>query len=157
MYIPIEGFTVYGYVFTEAERYAYDNDMTFVNLNELRGWKIINGSWYYFNTSGEAQTGWSNIGGKWYFFNDKGVMKTGWQEIDGKIYYLKKSGEMAAKEWIGGYRLNSNGTWTYEYKAAWKKDDKGWRYADASGWYAKNTTIMIDGKSYTFNADGYIN
>ena len=100
-------------------------------------------------------TGWKQISAKWYYFESSGVMATGWKTISGKTYFFKSGGEMAAKEWCGGYYLNSDGTWTYKYKASWKQDAKGWWYGDTSGWYAKNTTITIDGKSYTFNANGY--
>ena len=62
---------------------------------------------------------------------------------------------MAMDEWVKGWLLNADGTWTYPYKASWKKDYKGWLYGDTSGWYAKNITITIDGKVYTFDAQGY--
>ncbi|MBQ9592428.1 MAG: hypothetical protein IJR36_00965, partial [Lachnospiraceae bacterium] len=85
-----------------------------------------------------------------------GAMATGWKTIGGKTYYFKSGGAMAAKEWCGGYWLNADGTWTYKYKASWKKDSKGWYYQDTSGWYAKSTTIRIDDKMYTFDAKGYM-
>ena len=37
-----------------------------------------------------------------------------------------------------------------------KKTKKGKRYGNASGWYAKGTTIKIDGKTYTFKKNGYV-
>ncbi len=119
-------------------------------------WLQIGGKWYYLGTSGAMVTGWKQIGGKWYYFNSSGVMQTGWQTIKDKTYYFKDSGVMAAKEWCKGYWLNKDGTWTYKYKASWKKNSKGWWYGDTSGWYAKNTTIRIDGKDYTFDANGYM-
>ncbi len=122
----------------------------------VTGWKQISGKWYYFNSSGVMQTGWQKISNKWYYFNSSGVMQTGWQTISGKTYYFKDNGAMAAKEWCKGYWLNSDGTWTYKYKASWKRNSKGWWYGDTSGWYAKNCTITIDGKSYTFDANGYM-
>ena len=63
---------------------------------------------------------------------------------------------MATSEWCSGYYLNADGAWTYPYKASWKKDSKGWYYSDTSGWYAKNETITIDGKKYTFRSNGYL-
>ena len=101
-------------------------------------------------------TGWQKISNLWYYFNTGGDMATGWKTIGGKTYYFKDSGAMAANEWCKGYWLNSDGTWTYPYKASWKKDSKGWYYQDTSGWYAKNTTITIDGTKYTFDAKGYM-
>ena len=119
-------------------------------------WLKLNGTWYYLGSSGAMVTGWNQIGGKWYYFSSSGAMQTGWKTIGGKTYYFKDSGAMAAKEWCSGWWLNADGTWTYKYKASWKKNSKGWWYGDTSGWYAKNCTIKIDGKNYTFDANGYM-
>ena len=120
------------------------------------GWQKLAGKWYYFSSGGTMQTGWQMLGSKWFYFAPSGYMMTGWQKIDGKEYYFKDSGVMAANEWCNGWWLNANGTWTYKYKASWSKNTAGWWYGDTSGWYAKNCTITIDGKSYTFNAGGYL-
>lgn len=120
------------------------------------GWQKINGVWYYFNTSGAMQTGWKKISGKWYYFKASGAMQTGWKKIGGKWYFFKTDGSMAANEFCGGYWLNEDGTWTYKPKATWKKDNIGWYYIDTSGLYAKNQTLIIDGKKYYFNAKGYL-
>ncbi|MBP5254773.1 MAG: InlB B-repeat-containing protein [Lachnospiraceae bacterium] len=125
------------------------------NGDMLIGWLQIDSRWYYLKDSGVMATGWQKISDKWYYFNRYGEMGTGWKTIDGNTYFFKASGEMAASEWCQGYWLNSSGTWTYPYKASWKKDDTGWRFADTGGWYAKNTTVRIDGKTYTFDARGY--
>jgi len=64
---------------------------------------------------------------------------------------------MAANEWVKGYYwINKDGTWTYKYKASWKKSGKKWWFGDTSGWYAKNTTITINGKRYTFDKSGWM-
>ena len=119
------------------------------------GWQKINDTWYYFRDNGAMATGWVQINGKWYYFSTSGAMVTGWQTIDGKTYFFKSSGAMAANEWCQGWWLNANGTWTYKYKASWKQNSTGWWYEDTSGWYAKNCTITIDSKSYTFDSRGY--
>ena len=121
----------------------------------VTGWKKIGGKWYYMNNQGVMQTGWKQISGKWYYFQSSGAMVTGWKKISNVTYYFKPSGAMAAKEWCSGWWLNANGSWTYQYKASWKKNARGWWYGDMSGWYAKNATITIDGKRYTFDANGY--
>ena len=120
------------------------------------GWQKISGKWYYLDASGAMQTGWQKIANVWYYFNAGGDMTTGWRTINNKTYYFKENGAMAAREWCKGYWLNSDGTWTYKYKASWKQDSKGWWYGDESGWYAKSETIKIDGKNYTFDANGYM-
>ncbi len=120
------------------------------------GWQQIGGSWYYFNVSGVMQTGWKQIDGKWYYFASGGAMAKGWKTIDDKTYYFAANGSMAVSEWYEGYWLNEYGVWVYPYKAAWKQDDQGWWYGDTSGWYAKNCTVRIDGKNYTFDSRGYM-
>ncbi len=37
----------------------------------------------------------------------------------------------------------------------WKKDDRGWKYRLEDGTYYQGTTAEIDGKSYTFDQEGY--
>ena len=100
-------------------------------------------------------TGWEEIDGTYYYFRSSGAMVTGWQEIDGVYYYFKSSGAMAANEYCDGYWLDASGKWTYKAKAEWKQDSKGWYYQDTNGWYAKNGTWTIDGKDYNFDAQGY--
>ena len=129
----------------------------FENGVPVTGWKKIENDWYLFDTDGLMQTGWTKSGGKWYYLiPDSGKMATGWKKISGKWYFFKAGGAMAAKEYCKGYWLNKDGAWTYEYKASWKKNNTGWWYGDVSGWYAKNETIIIDGVSYSFDADGYL-
>lgn len=59
-----------------------------------KGWRDINGAWYYFGSDGYMKTGWINDGGKWYFLESSGEMQTGTVDIDGKVYSLATSGEM---------------------------------------------------------------
>ncbi|MBP5254117.1 MAG: N-acetylmuramoyl-L-alanine amidase family protein [Lachnospiraceae bacterium] len=121
----------------------------------VSGWLEDSGKWYYFKADGRMATGWVKDGGAWYYFNTYGSMATGWKQIGQDWYYFRSSGAMASGEWYDGYWLNADGTWTYPYKASWKQDSRGWRYTDTSGWAAKNTTVRIDGKAYTFDRDGY--
>ena len=63
---------------------------------------------------------------------------------------------MASNEWIQGYWLGGNGSWTYKAKGSWRKNAKGTWFGDTSGWYAKNMTLKIDGKEYIFDSLGYL-
>ena len=123
----------------------------------VTGWKEIDGNWYLFSGSGAMLTGWQKSGNTWYYLNkENGAMVTGWLKDGNNWYYLKSNGAMAAGEWCEGYWLNANGTWTYPHKATWRKTNNKWWFGDDSGWYAKSETLTIDGKSYTFDAKGYL-
>ncbi len=121
----------------------------------VTNWQNIESSWYYFGENGVMRTDWQMIGDFWYYFGGNGSMRAGWQQIKGNWYFLKTNGSMAANEYCNGYWLNSNGTWTYQYKASWQQNSKGWWYGDNSGWYAKNTQFRIDGTVYSFDSNGY--
>lgn len=138
----------------------YKNDWYFFDRLSgamCTGWLNDSGKWYYLDSDGIMATGWLKDDGKWYYLNpDSGVMATGWVKDGGKWYFFKADGSMAANEYCDGYWLNSDGTWTYEYRASWRGNDSdGWWYGDSSGWYAKNQTLKIDGKNYSFNGSGY--
>ena len=97
-----------------------------------------------------------NAKGWWYELKDGSSLKNCWAKIDGKWYYFKSNGYAAANEWVKGYYwIGKNCVWTYKPQGSWHKDSKGYRFGDTSGWYAKSETIVIDGKSYTFDARGY--
>ena len=131
-------------------RYFYD-DGTLAS-----GWTKIRNKWYYFDESGIMKTGWKKYGGKWYYLNpDYGFMTTGWKKFTYNWYYFKTDGSMAESEYCKGYWLESNGVCTREIKASWHKTSKGWWYGDASGWYAKNQKLKIDGVICTFDKEGY--
>ncbi len=136
-------------------------DGTWVYYSEdgtkVTGWLEYEKKWYYMDeTTGVMKTGWVKYKNSWYYLMPSGAMATGWKKVGNDWYYLKPSGIMAANEWIRGYWLNRNGTWTYEPKGSWKRDKNGWWYGDTSGWYAKKQWMKIDSHWYYFNASGYI-
>ena len=84
-------------------------------------WKLVNNSWYFFDSQGYMFTGWLNISGSWYFLNtdegsNNGKMVTGWRAVSGKWYYLitatdGSGGNMILNQTIDGYRLGADGAW----------------------------------------------
>ncbi len=100
-------------------------------------------------------SGWYQIDKDWYYYAD-GKNAVGWKVIDGQNYYFKKNGAMAVNEYCKGYWLDKSGVWSYKAKASWKKTQKGWMYMDTAGWYARNITLTIDGKKYSFDRKGYL-
>ena len=102
------------------------------------------------------RTGWVYDGGKWYYMSSSGSMMTGWIKDGNTWYYMHSSGAMASNEYVGGYWLNPNGSWTYPHKATWRKSGNRWWYEDNSGWYAANATYKIDGVNYSFDSAGWM-
>ena len=84
-------------------------------------WKLVNNSWYFFDSQGYMFTGWLNISGSWYYLNtdegsNNGKMVTGWRAVSGKWYYLSTAtdgsgGKMLLNTTIDGYKLGADGAW----------------------------------------------
>lgn len=139
-----------------------------------KGWLTDKGKKYYLDSSGVMRTKWYKIKGIWYFFNDSGAMlhdewvpwknswyflkkngqmKTGWQAWKGKWYYLKKDGQMKTgwQAWKGEwYYLKKDG----QMKKGWLQYKNNYYYLDSSGVMLRNTTRTIDGRTFTFDAEG---
>ena len=101
------------------------------NGKKAVGWKLISGTWYYFNEDGAMETGWVLVGNHWYYMNSDGAMETGWVSVENNWYYLHGDGSMATSQWIGDYYVKSDGSmatdqWIDGY------------YVDASGKWVKN-------------------
>ena len=102
----------------------------YANNQAVKGWKQIEGKWFFFNAEGVSQKWWVQDNGTWYYLNGAGEMQTGWLQDNGTWYYLEASGAMKASQWF--------------------EVDGKWYYVDATGALAVNTTV--DG--YTVNANG---
>ena len=145
-----DGVMATGWQKISGKWYYFDSDGV-----RQSGWQKVSGKWYYLDADGIMLTGWQKISGTWYHFTAGGAMQTGWQKIKDVWYYFKPSGAMAEKEWVNDWWLSAGGAWTYPYKATWRQNARGWWFGDESGWYAKNCTITINNKRYSFDASGY--
>lgn len=121
------------------------------------GWEKTGGKWYFYKADGTmAKSEWVKYLNLWYYLGSDGAMLTGWQEINGKRYYLYADGHMASSEWVDGFWLNCNGPQIYPHQGAWKENEKGKWWEDASGWFPFSQDQRIDGKVYNFNSRGYL-
>ena len=91
--------------FQNGKTYYFDQ-----NCKMAKGWKQVNGTWYYFNDYGAAVVKiWLKSGNKWYFMQADGTMaKSRWIKWYNKWYYVDSSGAMYANRWI-----KSSGKWYY--------------------------------------------
>ncbi|MDD6258965.1 MAG: hypothetical protein PUA69_06940 [Erysipelotrichaceae bacterium] len=75
--------------------------------NMSYGWKEINNKTFYLNSDGKMITGWKDIDNNWYYFNDDGTLVT--DKVIDNQYYVDTSGVMVTNEWIGRSYYDSNG------------------------------------------------
>lgn len=127
-----------------------------------KGIDYIDGKWYYFDpVNCDMQTGWvlisdANVNsGRYYYDLESGERLLGWQYIDGKRYYLDYFGAYTGRKIMDGktyYFDPVNG----DVKMGLVDIDGRRYYADPDdgGAFATNKTLVIDGVSYTFGADG---
>ena len=128
-------------------------------------WKLINGSWYYFESDGWMATGWKKLGGEWYYLTSSGAMATGWVKLNGKYYFMNGSGVMQHDTWVdnGAYYVNSDGVWVEgktsqnraessrtDSTAGWVSGGGRWWYREADGSYPRNSWKVINGSWYYF-------
>lgn len=152
----------------------YISDSEYVKSN----WKSISGKWYYFDSDGYMESNcyrdgyWLTKSGEWDTKNSHGTWKrdgTGWWYedngwypvsrwlwIDGECYYFDSDGYMESECYRDGCWITKSGAWDPRYShGVWKADPVGKWYSD-NGWYPKNCSLKIDGKTYDFDYRGYV-
>ncbi|GLC82483.1 GH25 family lysozyme [Lacrimispora brassicae] len=119
------------------------------------GWQLIDNSWYFFNQGGAMATGWINPDGSWYYIGNDGKMQSGWLEERGAKYYLSAS---SGKMTVGWRQID--GSWYYfggsGSMATGMTQINGQQYYlnPADGKMAASATFVLDGVSYTADANG---
>lgn len=126
----------------------------------VKGWAKLSDGWYYTNKSGAQQmNGWVKSGSKWYWLqgDEQGLMAANqWITDQGKQYYLTGSGAMATK-WVKNgsdwYYTNNSGA---RVMNGWIKSGSKWYWlqGDKEGLMLANEMKTIEGKQYSFAADG---
>ena len=143
-----------GWVTIEGKAY-YFNEQHQIASQNIIGWKMIDGNWYWFE-NGKTATGWRSIGGKWYYMDPQnGIMKTGFfTDTAGDKYYCDASGAMLGGGW---HKLGNSWYWMHNSGAiavGWLKQGNTWYYLDpATG--AMKTGWYLDGSTWYYsNASG---
>lgn len=119
------------------------------------GWQLIDNSWYFFNQNGAMTTGWINPDGNWYYIGNDGKMQSGWLEERGAKYYLSASSGKMTVGWrqVDGYWYYFGGSGAM---ATGMTQVGGQQYYlnPADGKMAATATFVLDGVSYTADANG---
>ena len=110
--------------------------------NPAKGWRKLDGNWYYFSEPAGAMANaiYSSdipyyIEGEYYYFDRYGVMQTGWIFNGHDWFYANDSGALYAEKWLfsGGY----------------------WYYFDEDGYMLSGITgYSVGGIDYDFDEDG---
>lgn len=133
------------------------NGKYYVDENGQRasGFHQIKTHIYYFSEqTGKMMKGWQTIDGSKYYFNSSGKMvRDAWI---GKRYLLS-DGKMATKTWIGKYYLNKNGKRTKKTRSTgfWKYKKKTY-YLDSDYQIVKNQWISSKGVYYYMGSNGVL-
>ena len=120
------------------------------------GWQEENGTWVYYDRSGNQVTNtWAKSGDNWFYLNDNGEMAVDTLiEDDNDRYYVDANGAMVTNQWVAldnqdaGDDANQPNAW--------------WYYFGSNGKAYKTTSTgrvslkTINGKKYTFNEDGHM-
>ena len=127
-----------------------------------RGFKVVNGTGYYYNDNGTLFKGWLKLNGKVYFFDKTtGKQFLGWQRSEKGTYmrfFKKQAG-------AGGYMLtglvtDNAGNLRYFNPAdgmmirGWEKRDGKFRYYDLKTGIMYKGLRVIDGNYYYFLVNG---
>ena len=133
---PSEGYMVTGWIQENNNNVVDYHYFDLATGEEVEGWLHINDKWYYFYDYNCLMNVWAQINNSWYHFNRDGSMTTGWYEQEGMFYFLN----MATGAMVTG----------------WIQDEYGYRYYlnETNGTLAVNTTVMINGFYYAFDAYG---
>ena len=132
----------------------YEGDLYYMTETgaEQKQWVSTEEDTYYFGSDGRAAEGWTRIEGVDYYFTEKHTMKTGWLRLDGKSYFLNSGALVRGPIFIDDrlYVFSEDGS-----------AQKGWviwnnvvYYCTAEGIPAVSTTMIIDGRKYSFTAYG---
>ena len=121
------------------------------------GWQEENGTWVYYNRSGDKETEkWAKSGDNWFYLNDSGEMSTDViVEYNDDYYYVDDNGAMVTNQWVSMENEDYDGG----------DDDEEpvnhWYYFGSNGKAYKSSTSSdaasfknINGKEYVFDDEG---
>ena len=137
-----------GWCYVGADGYAVTNC-----------WKRDSIGWIWLNANGSmTKNAWVQDGGKWYFLDANGYMvSNAWRKDSKGWVYLGSSGAMLTNAWCtdskGWCYVGADG---YAVTNCWKKDTVGWIWLDTNGSMVKKMWLCDGGKWYYLDANGYM-
>jgi glucan-binding YG repeat protein len=120
----------------------------------VTGWQEEDGSWVYYNRSGEQVSDeWEKSGSNWFYLDDDGTMATDKLiEYNDNYYYVDVNGAMVTNQWVA---IDNEDAGEEDQPDVW------WYYFQGNGKAYKNNHSSgnifkkaINGKTYCFDEDG---
>ena len=175
-YLGTEGVAYTGLQTISGNKYYFDEK----SAEQLRNaWQTVDGKEYYFGSDGVAfknglltlSTGyrfiennynvvknkWWNYNGSWYYFKANGIAAMDLLQIDGKWYFFQAGKQVRGAWWYvpstdGWYYFNgSDGTAKTGLQVI---DGKTYYFYPDTAKQARNVTLNVNGKQYSFGPDG---
>lgn len=162
-----------------------DTDGHWYYLNQdgtLRsGWLKWNDNWWYLSDIhdgywGHYVKGWKFVDGDWYFFGTDGKMVTGWIFDSGSWYFFDNGGRMLRNQYVDGWYLGDDGRWDEQpkthnrrvaaieaYNAGWPLAGCGEAFVSAAEYYGVDWELAAavarveSGSGRAVNASWYYN
>lgn len=119
------------------------------SIGASASWRQDSKGWWYTEGTGFTR-GWKNIEGEWYYFDQSGYMKTGWIYDGINWYYMWNNGIMAKNTKVGDYYLGPNGVWdksasnTVGTTVSENKSDIVYIMSNGSKYHYKNSCGKLD-------------
>lgn len=119
------------------------------------GWQEENGTWVYYDKSGDLETEkWEKSGDNWFYLNEDGEMATdAIVEYNDNYYYVDENGAMVTNKWVSVENDDYDGDdeepanyWYY-----FGSNGKAYKTSDTSTSASFKT---INGKKYIFDDEG---
>ena len=120
------------------------------------GWQEENGSWVYYDKSGDLETEkWEKSGDNWFYLNEDGEMATdAIVEYSDNYYYVDENGAMVTNKWVSVENEDYDGDDDEEPANHWYYFGSNGKAYKSSASASSAAFKDINGKKYTFDDEG---
>lgn len=120
------------------------------------GWQEENGTWVYYNKSGDRETEkWEKSGDNWFYLNEDGEMATDViVEYNDNYYYVDANGAMVTNQWVAVENDEYDGDDDDEPVNHWYYFGSNGKAYKSSSSSSNASFKTVNGKKYIFDDEG---
>ncbi len=120
------------------------------------GWQEENGTWVYYDRSGDSVTEkWEKSGDNWFYLNEDGEMAADYLvEYDDNYYYVDENGAMVTNKWVSMENDDYDGDDEEEPMNHWYYFGSNGKAYKSSSTGNNASYKTINGKKYIFDDEG---